>query len=291
MTPESELVRISELARRTGVTPQRLRAWEGRYGFLEPTRSAGGYRLYSGEDERRVRLMLEQLARGLAPAEAAAVARDSLPASPPDGQAPDADVVDGLRDALSEAMGRFDGPRAHEVLDELHSRFSVDAVLQRVVIPYLHELGQRWSRGKASVAQEHFASRLLEARMLALARGWERGPGRTAVLACAPRELHTLGLVAFGVALHNRGWAVCYLGADSPIDMVHEAIRAQAAEVAVLSAVDVRRFTGLEEELRALARDTRLLLGGEGATEKIVERVGGQRLDGDPVAAAEELAA
>ena len=50
-------LRIGELARRTGVSPELLRAWEQRYGLLQPTRTAGGFRLYSTADEARVRRM------------------------------------------------------------------------------------------------------------------------------------------------------------------------------------------------------------------------------------------
>jgi hypothetical protein len=39
-------------------------------------------------------------------------------------------------------------------------------VLRDVVMPYLRDLGLRWERGEASVAQEHFASNLLRGRLL-----------------------------------------------------------------------------------------------------------------------------
>ena len=48
-------MRIGELATKVGVSTHVLRAWESRYGLLRPVRSAGGYRLYGHEDERRVR--------------------------------------------------------------------------------------------------------------------------------------------------------------------------------------------------------------------------------------------
>ncbi|HXV03786.1 MAG TPA: MerR family transcriptional regulator, partial [Gaiellaceae bacterium] len=67
-------LRIGELSRRTGVAPELLRAWERRYGLLRPQRSEGGFRLYSGADERRVELMRRHLRRGLAAAEAARLA-------------------------------------------------------------------------------------------------------------------------------------------------------------------------------------------------------------------------
>ena len=52
--PEGLTMTIGELARRTGVSVSTIRAWEQRYGLLNPTRSAGGHRRYSVEDLRRL---------------------------------------------------------------------------------------------------------------------------------------------------------------------------------------------------------------------------------------------
>jgi MerR HTH family regulatory protein len=59
------LLRIGELSRRLGVSDYALRAWESRYGLLQPVRSAGGFRLYSQADESRIRRMQAYLADGL----------------------------------------------------------------------------------------------------------------------------------------------------------------------------------------------------------------------------------
>src|SRR5436190_1554714 len=48
-------LRIGELSRRSGVSPELLRAWERRYGLLRPERSSGGLRLYSSSDLERLR--------------------------------------------------------------------------------------------------------------------------------------------------------------------------------------------------------------------------------------------
>ena len=74
---EPGYLRIGELARRTGASPELLRAWERRYGLLRPTRSQGGFRLYTAADEERIRRMKEYLARGVAAAEAARLAVDA----------------------------------------------------------------------------------------------------------------------------------------------------------------------------------------------------------------------
>src|SRR5437764_818197 len=59
------VLRIGELSKRSGVSPELLRAWERRYGLLQPTRTSSGLRLYSAEDVERVQLMRRHLADGL----------------------------------------------------------------------------------------------------------------------------------------------------------------------------------------------------------------------------------
>ena len=48
---------ISEAADRAGVSVELLRAWERRYGIVEPDRTAAGYRLYDEAAIGRVRAM------------------------------------------------------------------------------------------------------------------------------------------------------------------------------------------------------------------------------------------
>ncbi|HEY6015339.1 MAG TPA: MerR family transcriptional regulator, partial [Gaiellaceae bacterium] len=176
------MYRIGELARRTGVSPDLLRAWERRYGLLEPVRTGGGFRVYSEEDEQRVRAMQAHLQRGLAAAEAARLARAGE-ATPP---------AEALRAALLE----FDELGAQRAFDELLAVFSAEAVVVEVVLPLLREIGEGWAAGGVSVAQEHFSTQLLRGRLLGLARGWGVGAGPLALLACPPGERHDVGLIA-----------------------------------------------------------------------------------------------
>ena len=262
--PDETLLRIGELSRRSGVSPELLRAWERRYGLLDPVRSSGGLRLYSLDQLARVRRMQGNLAQGLAAAEAAALARQDDVADEALGPALE---VDAARGELADALAAFDEPRAQAILDRLLAVATVDTVVSDIALPYLHELGERWATGQASVAQEHFSSSVLRGRLLGLARGWGRGLGPQIVLATPPHEFHDLGLIAFGVLLRARGWRVAHLGADTPIDGILEAAAALEPEFVVLAAVSGERFTSLAEPLRGLARTQRLALGGDGAAE------------------------
>jgi len=286
------VLRIGELSRRSGVSPDLLRAWERRYGLLRPERSAGGLRLYSADDLERVRQMRRHLAQGLAAAEAAALALNG--AAPAGGTpAPAHPALDtaAARAELTAALSNFDEPRAQEVLDRVLAALTVEAALSDVLLPYLHELGDGWARGEVSVAQEHFATTVLRGRMFGLARGWGSGLGPAAVLACLPDEHHDLGLIAFGLALRSRGWWIVYLGTDTPLETVEEASRALEPSLVVLNAVTEDRVAPVAARLRALARHHRVALGGAAAGADASRPKGVLALGGDPVEEAARMTA
>jgi MerR family transcriptional regulator, light-induced transcriptional regulator len=282
---ETSVFRIGELSRRSGVSPELLRAWERRYGLLDPTRSKGGLRLYSPDDLERVRRMQRYLESGMAAAEAATLALREKPAHA-EGPHTDPAVVRG---DLAEALDAFDEARAHAILDDLLAAATIDTVLSDVLLPFLEELGSRWERGEASVAQEHFASSVLRGRMLGLARGWGRGMGPVALLACLPGEQHDFGAMAFGLALRARGWRIAYLGADTPLETVEQAAVRLEPALVVLSGVSEERLRPSLEQLRALGRRWRVAVGGKAALADDLFELDLLALPGDPVEEAERV--
>jgi MerR family transcriptional regulator, light-induced transcriptional regulator len=274
-----ELLRIGELSRLVGVPVELLRAWERRYGLVEPARSAGGFRLYGEDDIARLRTMRANLDRGLSAAEAA---RATL-AQPRESST--STVADDAGE-LASALERFDEVGAQAVLDRLLATVTLDVVLQRVLIPYLHELGEKWERGEISVAQEHFASNVLRGRLSGLARGWDRGVGPRALLACAEGEQHDLPLLIFGVALRSHGWRISYLGADTPRASLSRAVEALAPAAVVLSGTVPGVFEPLIPELREMAKTVHLFLGGAAASEDVARQTHASCLAGDIVEAA-----
>jgi len=288
MSVSETLLRIGELSKRSGVSPELLRAWEHRYGLLHPTRSPGGLRLYSLDDLERVRLMRRHLASGLAAAEAA---RLVATVQPREKTADPALVPEAVREDLAAALDSFDEPAAQAVIDRLLAVTTVDVLVTEVVLPYLRTLGDRWQRGEASVAQEHFASSVIRGRLLGLGRGWGRGLGPVALLACLPGERHELGLLAFGLALRARGWRIAYLGSDTPIDTLTRTADSLQPQLVAVSTVTDERVEPVLRELRKLAKRYRLVVGGAGASDGAAASLGSLALAGDPVSAAEHVTA
>jgi DNA-binding transcriptional MerR regulator len=141
------LLQIGEIGRRTGLSPDVIRAWERRYDLLHPARTPGNFRLYSVDDISRLRLMQHYLGKGVPASQAAGLvhqvqtaALDSHPGLPP------GDVRKALT-VLRDSLERFDDGAADRTLKRLLAVFAPGAVLRDIVLPYLRELGQRWACG------------------------------------------------------------------------------------------------------------------------------------------------
>jgi DNA-binding transcriptional MerR regulator len=285
--PGPGFLRIGELAKRTGVSPELLRAWEQRYGLLEPARTAGGFRLYSAADEARVQRMQRLVSGGLAAAQAAhlILSREPVPGT----ASASATILEDAAGNLVASLDRLDEQAANTALDRLFAAYTVETVLRVVLIPYLHRLGERWETGEISVAQEHFASNLLRGRLLGLAQGWGQGQGPGAILACLPGEHHELGLLVFGVALRRRGWRITYLGTNSPISAVADTARSLRPAVVVLLSINPDNFLDHAQQIEQLANQVPVVIAGPGATVAAARQTQTRLLDQDPVSAAETI--
>ena len=176
MATDSGQLRIGEFARRVGVAPELLRAWESRYGLTRPVRSPGGFRLYTAADAARVERMRRGLEQGLSAAEAAQAALEDE--RPSDG------MLEDLAARLLAAIGRYDEAAAHSVLDESLAAFGLEESLRHVVLPVLKEVGDGW-RARRDRDQPGALREQPDPRQAAWARpvlGPRNGPSRSSRL-------------------------------------------------------------------------------------------------------------
>lgn len=318
-------MRIGELAAKVGVSTHVLRAWENRYGLLSPSRSAGGYRLYGRDDERRVRDVIALRDSGVTAVEAARrvldaersgtsalsgedvdeagsdrarstgtpTTRGDGPASGTTGRLPSGLRTDPpmLVAQLIDAVTALDEHRAHAVLDTAFLERSVESAIVDVLLPLFIRVGELWELGRIGIAQEHFASSLVRRRLGALSLTWGVGSGPVAVLACPPGEFHDIVLLSFGVLLGRSGWRIRYLGPDTPIHSVAAAARLTQADAVVLACRRPSGFRAHAGQLRRLGEDHPVWLAGRGATPRVLEEVEVRSLGGDLVASVVELTA
>lgn len=316
-------MRIGELSRRVGVSPETLRAWERRYDLPCPLRAESGYRLYSAEDEARVRELTRLRAGGVATAEAARLAREdphlreqagpgavaaghaapsqagarvagrAVPREEGAGASASVPLRGPVRadraERLRAAFERFDEGEAHAILDQAASELPLSGLVEEVVLPALRDVGERWERGEVTPAQEHFASNVVRGRLLGLSRGWGAGSGPVAILACPSGERHDLALIAFGLLLRERGWRIVFLGQDTPAFTIAESSELLEPDAIVIAALDARKLRAVDAELEALAASFAVYIAGAGASRRLARRLGAVQLEGEPTHAAGTL--
>jgi methanogenic corrinoid protein MtbC1 len=261
---------IRQASLRSGVSVPTIRAWERRYGVVQPERTAAGYRLY---DERAIATLVSMrrlVADGWTPSAAAVALLDgSAPAV--SGSAPDVDASGAaMTDRFVDAAARYDGPTVEATLDEMMARGSYEATIDSVLLPAAAALGDGWERGQLDAAAEHAASAAIMRRLsAAFEAAGTAGGGRKVVVGLPPGARHELGALAFAVALRRRGVAVIYLGPDVPIRSWVHAVRGAGAAGAVIGVVreaDAAAAAQVAEAIRAAIPSVTLAIGGRAAT-------------------------
>ncbi|HET7600504.1 MAG TPA: MerR family transcriptional regulator, partial [Gemmatimonadales bacterium] len=260
---------INEVARLTGLSPARLRAWERRYELVRPRRLPNGYRAYSGEQVELLRAYARLSAAGerigdlAAEPREAVIARAAAPGPPPSPDAPEPH-----RSALLNAVRALDRDRLEALLAEQMALRGLRAFAEEIVAPLARTLGDLWAAGRLPVAAEHLASEVV---LHALKGGLRasRGGGPLALGACLPGERHEWGLLTALTVAQERGWRVHYLGPDLPLADVVEAAWTLGPRLIALSgsapAVVEASLPSLAALPGRLPPGTLPVLGGAGA--------------------------
>jgi DNA-binding transcriptional MerR regulator len=268
---------IRQASLRSGVSVPLIRAWERRYGVVDPERTASGYRLYDDRAIATLATMRWLVDDGWQPSTAAAAIRD--------GSAPAADAApprvapeeESLSVRFVEAAARYDGRAIEAVLDEMLARGSFEAAVDRYLLPAAVALGDAWSRGEMDVAAEHAASAAVMRRLsAAFDAAALAAQGPPVVVGLPPGVRHELGALAFATALRRRGVKVVYLGPDVPIGSWVHAVQASGAAAAVIGAVmpaDAAAAANVVAALRTADGSLRIAVGGTAAALVAAENV------------------
>lgn len=292
---------IGVVIQRTGLTSHVLRAWERRYGAVEPGRSEGGHRLYSDAEIERLRLLHELTLHGhqiggiatLPDGELRELLREdqrdevTVPSRerPPTSREPD--VARRLLEEAFDAVERLDPEALDALLRRAALVLSTSAFLGELLVPLMTRIGEAWSEGALRPSHEHAAS-VVAARVT----GWmmdvfepiESAP--SIVVGTPVGQRHELGALAAAVVAASEGWRVHYLGPDLPAEDLALAARRGEARAVALSLVypgsDARVDNDLRELRQELPAGTPILVGGAAAATygPVLDEVGAVRLEG-----------
>jgi DNA-binding transcriptional MerR regulator len=248
----------------TGVGAITLRAWERRYGLIQPVRKESGHRLYTRKHIDQINRITALTQQGMRISQ---IRPEMLESGAADDSVsgPDSDTWKNYLNSMMAAIISFDEERLEEIYNEALSLYAIGTVTRKLLTPLLIELGLRWEGGEGSIAEEHFFAFYLRnklgARYHHRARG-NRGP--LILIAGMPGEHHEIGLLLFALAAHDSGYRVLPLGANMPLHELAPVCRKKGCAAIVLSgAIEPSKDT-LTRSLPSLvaANAAPVLIGG-----------------------------
>ncbi len=157
-------------------------------------------------------------------------------------------------DEILDAAEHKEPATIRGVLNRAHAELGLASTIDAVLMPSLRQIGVWWEIGRCDIPQEHL--------MTETARGWLAQLTALApvdayeppiLLACGPRDTHTVGLEALAALLAERRRGSRVLGAQtSELTLVSAARTSSPAAVIVVSQLQTHRRAAVES-LRAVA--------------------------------------
>lgn len=273
--PKSDVTELTyplrAAARLTGLSPDLLRAWERRYGVIEPTRTPGGTRRYRAADIERLLLVKGAVDAGHRVGQVAHLDAEELKRRAgvaegyPTAQGQGRDHLDKILAALH----RLDGVESQRLLSSHLSALGVSRFTREVAMPLVREIGELWGNQKMGIASEHLATGVFRSLLgSALQPTSTSLLGPKIVFGTLTGEPHELGLLMAALTALGAGAHPLYLGCELPVEDLLGSVEDVKASALALSIVTLPRVDAEEfvnSLRRRLAGDIHLWLGGMGA--------------------------
>jgi DNA-binding transcriptional MerR regulator/methylmalonyl-CoA mutase cobalamin-binding subunit len=279
--PTSTRYLIQTVAKRAGLKPDLIRAWERRYRAVEPVRSEGGQRLYSDEDIRRLSL-LNQATRaghsigriaGLPIAELEGLLRTEkvrdFAAAPQPATMPGVSAERYVDDCYA-AVVKFDTDLLEAHLEAAIAELGVLGFVDRLIVPLMQRVGENWQSGLLRPVHEHLASVSIRSMVYLLRAQYPKAADAPcAVVATPVNQLHELGTLFASIVAESNGWRSVYLGPNLPAEEIAAAVKFAKAQAVILGIGHTEHAATLGKELRRLKSlaggQSALIVGGQAA--------------------------
>lgn len=286
---------IGVVARRTGLKPDLIRAWERRYGAVAPGRSDTRRRFYSDADIERLRLLRQVVGTGRSIGHVANLSNGELegliaaePApAPPSLPIPstDGEAAETFLELCLAAIRRLEVADLELHLERASVALSRNSLLEKLMVPLLHRLGELWQIGELRPTHEHVTSAVVRSFLGGMYRAYDTPSTAPHLLSTTPsRQRHELGALIVAAVAAGEGWRVTYLGPDLPPEEIASAAREKGARVVALSLVYPPDDPLLADDLRRVRRllpsTTTLIAGGRAAPAygAVLDEIGSVRV-------------
>jgi len=150
----------------------------------------------------------------------------------------EARISERLHMALASALRDGDLDRARRVVREASGEMPVVTMLDDVIAPAMHSVGELWQAAEITIADEHLATTICQRLLAEISTSLRTAPAgsRETVMLLTPEpERHELGLLMAGAVLHGAGYETLLLGSGVPAAALNGALLRHRPAVVALS--------------------------------------------------------
>lgn len=263
---QEELFPIREVSRLTGVNPVTLRAWERRYGLIQPKRTESGHRLYAMADIERVHSVLAWLDRGVAVSKVGKILARTAPLQALSHLIPNelvqADYAQ-WQEQVKAAVSAFDEVQLEQVYGQIFSSYPLTVAFQDILIPLWQQLLQR-HEGFGQTSEWLFLDGFLRSRVLQRLLLVRVQQPRRVIVAALNDQCRELDVLLTALFLSSVDSAIQVLALGQPFDeltLVCERVKPQAL-VLVSNHATAHELPRRLNRL-AMSLDCQLMLAGD----------------------------
>ena len=203
---EEGIYPIREVSRLTGVNAVTLRAWQRRYGLVQPARTEKGHRLYSEADIRQIGEILSWLERGVSIGQVKGLLSD------PHSSLGN-DHWQQSFESLCQAVLAINQRKVEATLNELLASYPFELVRNRLLQPLVELLLGLWRERPDGVLLQQIWLGWLQTRFARHLIEQEKGQP---VTLASWGQVGPLDLIWCGYELISQGYEVQLLGAVDP---------------------------------------------------------------------------
>lgn len=255
----------------TGINTETLRAWERRYGTVNPIRDCKGRRLYTQQDVERLTLLLAATQQGFTISKIADLSSDELQEllsanpNPPNAN----QELFFLR--IVDALLQFRMDICEDLLRRALIAMDPLSYARDVLLPTLERVGNLWHEGKLTIAQEHLFSACVKRIVLSMVNHEQpfSGTNPGVMFATMTGEHHEFGILLSCWLAASQRCKCYYIGPDLPWEDLLNAGNRLKPSVIVLSLANTPPEQAMLQNLNLLAealpKDIQLWVGGTGA--------------------------
>ncbi|EIU3493137.1 MULTISPECIES: MerR family transcriptional regulator [Pseudomonas] len=258
---DTDLLPMREIVRLTGVNPVTLRAWERRYGLVNPIRTEGGHRMYTRGDLQIILDILLWSSRGIAVGKIGELLAKSRRPEPEQAD----DELLQWREAFERASAAFDLDTLDRLYGQAYSLYPILTLLEDILQPLWRSLLTLNTFGSRS--QWLFLDAFLRSRVL-MHLQMSRTSEAYVLLSDATGNLREFELLAMALMLSNDGVQVRPLSPGAPLEELPLLCQAMQPAALVLLAHVALAGEGFKRlERLQLAIDCPLAVTGEAAQD------------------------